>query len=542
MNKRLISILAIALAAATASTVIAFLIGQHQSENDVRLLEKEIEQLHENEKQAAIVRRTSQQMEDIAFQQKALSDSQRDSAEVQRRLALQMRDRAEQESREAREAKAQALEALSEAEMQRSKAEELQLIAIDERDRATLAKSVSDTLYYRDLSHTLGITAITRRSINGEELSQLLAYASFYIAKRFKGNTYHEQIFEALTQNTRHTGIHRMPYHGAVEDIAPYPAKPGTFVAVSDYGEVVLCNEQGVELLFFDKTYDFRWVEVVSEQIIVNAFHGPVLQIKSNGEVKVREIPQGDYSKLIPYKRGVMLMAERHLVWFNPNQPNHHIIKLDRPLSSMVDCDGQLLLYFADGTSATIDNNFRVLPHPSPAHGRVVTAATYDPQLRCLCLGYKNGDVELFNPEGRYIERLQGHRSIVNDIQIMDGVLISCAYDKTAQLWYLPNLQMASGYSFLEELASPTPLAKRNVSGAVTEWCNPVRITFSSWAYSAGMHGGTAYVGTSSGEIHYFCYDLSKMAAELQSRLKRNLTPEEWQKNIGLDLPYETFK
>ena len=51
---------------------------------------EEMNRLEEAGKDAAIVKRVSQQMEDIAYQQKTISDRQRDRAEEQSILATRM--------------------------------------------------------------------------------------------------------------------------------------------------------------------------------------------------------------------------------------------------------------------------------------------------------------------------------------------------------------------------------------------------------------------------------------------------------------------
>ena len=106
----------IAAAAATA----AYFIGKGHADSVSDDIMDELEMLRQEQSDAAVVKRVSQQMEDIAYLQKTVSDQERDRAEQQSELAMAMRDRAEQESRIAREAQSKAMAAVKEAEAQKA--------------------------------------------------------------------------------------------------------------------------------------------------------------------------------------------------------------------------------------------------------------------------------------------------------------------------------------------------------------------------------------------------------------------------------------
>lgn len=173
--------------AVVAVAVISFLVGKNASkETDKEDLLETIHSLQVEERDAAIVKRVSQQMEDIAYQQKAISDKQRDRAEEQSKLAIQMRDKAEVESRAAREAEGQAKLYAKEAEKSAREADGQREIAIshqkmaeEQRDQANYAKSITDTLSYRTLGRTLGNLSVTQHETGNTEIANLLAYASW---------------------------------------------------------------------------------------------------------------------------------------------------------------------------------------------------------------------------------------------------------------------------------------------------------------------------------------------------------------------------
>ena len=178
----------IALGAFSGIAAVAYHIGKSQTDNQLSELHEELERLQAGEKDAAVVKRVSQQMEDIAYQQKAISDQQRDRAEEQSILAVQNAERAEMESRAAREAEGKANVAAQEAERERANAEHQQEIAVEQRDEATHAKNVADTLNIRTQARILGATSQIRREAGETEVADLLAYTSWYFLKHYRGN------------------------------------------------------------------------------------------------------------------------------------------------------------------------------------------------------------------------------------------------------------------------------------------------------------------------------------------------------------------
>lgn len=86
--------------------------------------ENQLSEMQEKEKDGLVVRRISKQMEDIAYQQKEVSDRQREEAITQTRIANEMRIQAEKQRQNAEIAKKQAIKAFELAEEQRVLAEE----------------------------------------------------------------------------------------------------------------------------------------------------------------------------------------------------------------------------------------------------------------------------------------------------------------------------------------------------------------------------------------------------------------------------------
>ena len=533
-----------AAAAAVTAVATAYLIGQNQSGDDVQQLMQEVESLRQNELEAAVVKRASQQMEDIAYQQKSISDQQRERAEEQSRLALSMRDRAEQESRAARKAQQQALEALSEAELQRTKAMELQLIAEEQRDQATLAQSISDTLSYRNLSRTLGAAAITHYEAHDTEVSQLLAYASWYYANRYNGNTYQNSTFEALTTTTN--SIHRYfnrNWRSQIEDVTPYDGN--SVIAVTAYGEILKCDEQGIKTLFHDKdACDFRWVLVIDKNIYALNYHGSLYRLTPQGRRNVYSLSGDHYFCMVQADdHSLLLCSTNRLCWFDltSNTISAQIELEQQSVTGLAQRGSQTLVFFDNGECSEFDRRGVLTPQRRLKMSSEVSASFYDSQQHCLCLGLDSGDIVLVNDQDSICFTLSEHNSSVTDIKIQGQVLISTSFDKTARVWNLDRLRNRDGYNFSEVFnpRSGSTLSKK--SNRTAEWLIPAEYDFDKWPLAIAVIGDQAWIATSNGAIWQVCHSVPQMADKLRKSLKRDLTEDEWKQYIGADFPYIQF-
>ena len=168
----------IALAVLVGVGAAEYSIGYNRSKAQLASLREEMDRLEEAGKEAAIVKRVSQQMEDIAYQQKSISDQQRDRAEQQSVLAIRNAEIAEQESRAAHQAELKANAAAQVAERERANAEFQQEIALEQRDEATHAKNVADTLNRRTQARSLAVSSLVRREAGDSELQYPTAKAA----------------------------------------------------------------------------------------------------------------------------------------------------------------------------------------------------------------------------------------------------------------------------------------------------------------------------------------------------------------------------
>ena len=180
-------------------------IKELQDENNA-LLEK-ITTLEQRDIDANIVKRTSAQLEEIAFQQKTISDIQREEALSLKKEADRQKDFAIKEKFKASQAEKAAVEAFQGMEVQKH-------IADTRRIEAERAKRKTDSLARLTLGVSLATQAQDYNTLGQTELANLLAKSAYLFIKENKGNIYSTRLYNSLTSisnmsstNTIHKGI-----------------------------------------------------------------------------------------------------------------------------------------------------------------------------------------------------------------------------------------------------------------------------------------------------------------------------------------------
>jgi WD40 repeat protein len=155
-----------------------------------------------------------------------------------------------------------------------------------------------------------------------------------------------------------------------------------------------------------------------------------------------------------------------------------------------------------------------------------ILSVTFHPRRPLLAYGTEvlgekgvatKGLVKIVNIEtGKQVKELSGHKAGVSDIQFSpDGLLLASAgLDRKLQMWVVDKE---------EDL----PIVMDNNNGNI--W----RVRFSK---------GSDYLLAScnNGEIRIWPTDPKMLAEQICPKLKRNMTPDEWEKYVGNGFPYES--
>lgn len=528
------------------SVGIGYVIGKSQVVTTDQALLDELNVLKTEESDAAVVKKVSQQMSDIAYQQKEISDKQRERAEEQSKLATEMRDRAEQESKAARAAEEKALQSAREADIQRANALSHQKTAEQQRDQAKYAQRVTDTLSYQTLGRTLGSIALIQNENGNKEMAQHLAYLGWWFIDKYNGVTYQPEIFKALSQTSGSILNIKMQKTGSVTSICP--VAHNSFVAVSNYGEIskfILSKaETKVQTVLQNNSYDFRDVYVDNDQIYALSLHGPLCIIGSLNLLRPIQLKYDSYMKLLRVdKQTLLIVGKKSLWWFDlAEQKLTCYAKVNSEITCACQRGNVTSLFYADSSYAEADKTGKITPKKAMTK-YVVYSAYYDKEREALFMGSKNGNIVMVNKYNHVMTIFSAHYAQITDMMVVGDVLVSGAYDKTLLFGRLSNVKYAYGLSLEKELQVKPNANEDNIwKGRVNTRMNPIEIVYGNWPLVVRNFGeNEGLVGLSNGQIQRLNISIASMAYMLRNKLTRNLTRNEWNTFVGESIPYQKY-
>lgn len=523
--KKILTITLLAVSVA-ALAYLAYRYGRSSAESDLDELRNQIAEYQKEETDAVVVKRVSQQMEDIAYQQKAVSDLQRERAEHQSLLATANALRAEKESQMARLAEGRAVEALKDAEVQRNYAIDARRDAENQLIQTQLQKSITDTLSFRTLGRTLASASISQYEAKNYVVSTLLAYASNYFISKYNGNVYQNESFQALVRASEVNRRFTTQKYAAVGGTVKIDGKGDGCVVVTKFGGIEkwehVTGSAVHTNLYQNKAYDFRDVELEDDgSVWALSREGTLCCLPRDGRSLMSYTLSPDsYFNIMKLSAATyMLVAQRSICWFDTKSRKvTSAITLPGTLSTVTLRDKTLLLFYNDGKYAEMTLDGRVTPKASPVQG-VVTAAFYDKKRGYCFYGMKSGKVLV--PATKRV--LSDHISSITDIDLDGDILITSGYDKEVHVWNLAKLYDGS---------------------TTSEWLTPVVVRFDSWPLNLSLDRDKDYVwiGTSNGNVQRMSYSVRNLVGVVRGKLQRNFTPEEWKTYVGAGVPYVKFK
>ena len=515
-----------------------------RQEEQIKELTRQVNQSAEVERRANVVQRVSKQMEEIAYQQKDISDLQREEAERQTALAVELRRRAEEEQLAARAAEGRARNAAIRADSMRSRAEEMTKLALEAQRVSERDRNVMDTLSYRTLARSLGATSASQWQSGNKELARMLTNAALLFLDRYKGNPFQPEVFSSLLQVTSNTdqklGSFNTNTKAAIRDICRIPNQEG-FVAVTDYGEVFVRGDQEDDIarknLVQNPRYNFRGVHALEDRAYVLDVSGALLMVPYSGKpLQVAQLNGSHFNHLLKLHGTKLLLGGRrelHIFDMERNEVIHHM-GLPKPIQLLARLNGKIYIFYTDGTSVNLDEDYRLQEMDWKVPGRVVTAAIYVPKYRYYFLGMKDGDILVKDLRMHTVGNVIGHQSEITSLQWDKDLLMSTSMDTHVYMLFMPKIQGSEEYVFTDH------------STELQEWVVPVDDMESlsengtrSWPLCSILRNDEVLVGYSNGAILSMNYNLRNMRRELSSQVKREFTPEEWTNYVSSTAPYQ---
>ena len=553
------------IAIAVIAGLIVYVFASSGYESEIAELNNRIEEMKSAERNALITKRISEQMEDIAYEQKALSDKQRERAEEQSRLADIERGKAELEREAAREAEQKARASAKEAENMRAIAEQQSALATQNMEEALKARSHADTLFYQSLARSLAQTSITQYKSGDKSLAALLAYSAWYYTDKFKGNVYHQDIYTALLDNAPRARmrIGRVSGNPRVMAKIPYSyikdSKMG-YVIATDYGEICnlipKLNSKGIvdkydeQIIFNNPNYLFRDVCIVNGYILALDVSGtlvkttltstndkrtsndvvgkgprPAQRIKEDAFISRKYLPMSNMPQerwrhlLQNDENKIIAVGEHQVVWLDANGNNIlHTHSITDEISEAGVVENTLVIFTKTGNLLTFnDGKPSVTTRISLPRNNPVSYYYYMKDKGMHILGTEDGDVLLYDKDHKYIKSLVGHSGAITHMEQLGWCLATSSYDHKICLWNLNDLN--------------TQIA-------------PIEVYYDKWplSFTTNRDNWTLIVGLADGDIESLHISVEDNKDNVHDHIERNFTPQEWEYYIGEGVKYRRFK
>ena len=488
----------------------------NRSKDRVADLQNQVGVLTEQMKKASVVKHISKQMEDIAYQQKSISDKRSDEAIQQSKIANEMRSRADMMRRKAEEEQLKAQKSEKDAIAAYNAAKEQRAFAEDKQRQAEYAKCVADTLSYKALARSLGSLSTTQYQIGNQELAALLAYSSWSFANRYKENVYLPAIFNALSKSSMSV-YSKNDNKGAITKIA-FTDSSSSFVTTTKYGELIqwddVMGEMKPNVLLSEPKYDFRDVLIDNGSLYALSRNG-ALYVKSDKGVQLQQLEGTDFLRICDLGDGKLLFVSDHgLNFYNKGslQPIKSIT-LTNKVSSVGKLNGKYIVFCQGGSAFKVEDIDNVRQMPLSVSSSV-TAFAWSPTLNLSALGTDNGTIYLMDDKWKEIKTLTGHRSAITQVDFKDGNLMSSSYDCTVNMWNL-------GLQKVEPI---------------------ILKTFSTWVHCFNASKkGVIWTGDESGSLSRIVISPFDMANKIKDNLKRDFTQDEWHYYVGSTIPFESY-
>ncbi len=510
---------AVAVVGLSALSAVA-LRGWQAERQRANALQAQMATLNKQEQRSAVMRSVSKQLEEIALQQKIISDERREEAIQQKRTAELMRQQSEVERMKALVAQEKAQTSEHHAQEALQTAESERQIAEHQRIKAEMAKRVTDTLSYQALSRSLGSLALIQSQRGNSELADLLAYASYHYNDRYGGDIYHPAIFQSLL--TASESMRIWPKHrGAVMAMAFMPHQDNVIVTVSTYGEIMLHEKRGEQLvtrrLLTDSQYDFRDVYIDAQSVIYAISRsGHLAVVHSDGTSKVIAVNLLDMPQWLSMIDGdnILIVGDHGLAQYNRQRGVVSTRELDFRITA-ASRYGNLPVIFDDkGRQHVVENITELVTSEVPVKGRI-TAFASSKNTRQAAFGLIDGTIYLLNEQSGDVTRLEGHLSRISKLKFNGRRLFSASYDGMLNLWNTAS----------DKIEPMTLLRAGN-------WI--MNFTFDATK-------NNAWIGTYNGDVSEALMSVPTMAGIVRDKLKRNFTVDEWNYYIGKNVSYERF-
>lgn len=497
--------------------IIFYLAYYHLVRENDRVL-TELNALRKQEKQSDLIQSVSRQMEEIAYQQKDISEERRREAVAQTEKASRMQHQANVERERALAAQSEAEKAYRQADWQKE-------LAMKRLLQAEYSRRVADTLSYLSLGRSLGTFSVIQYQSGNTELAALLAYSSWNFTQKSGGDAFHPAIFNALSRSCQqgHSWFH---HKGAITSIIPVEPidsihQNERLVTCSKYGELLRWDYDGkyysVTTLVKDTRYDFRCVYQSPNGFIYSLSYNGSLVIAGPSGIQVIPLSGSGFKWMVPLEgnRLCIISTQGIYIFDCLGHTVHSVDTLGATITFAGKSEKCIYVFMEEGRTKIYSLKGEFIRYAKDQTDGLSVTAFCSLSGTGYAVGCKDGCILLCQPDGTVIKKLIGHRAPVTSLSIQGSRLFSGSYDNTLRMWNMEEVKVEPA----------------------------VILEHTGWIHSFYLSSDEAFVfmGDEQGGLYQFPFSPAYMADVILGRLVRNFTREEWEYYIGVRIPFESY-
>ncbi len=476
-------------------------------------------------------RQNAEAQRQVAIQEQERAEQERQNAEAQRQVAIQEQDRAERERQNAEKQRRVAIQEQERAEQERQNAEKQRQIAIKQKQSA-------NRLHLLSVARSLAIQSVKIQQKEQVELGSLMALQAYVFNTRYQGSSLNPAIYTAL-----HLGLSAFN-EGRLEVLRGHEDGVRS-IEFSPDGQMLVSGSDDGRLLLWSKE-DLDWTGTV-----IKSSGAPIRSIAFSSDGKLlaegdangalwmwpldrpgtpaiqiaEQTPNSTIGSLAFDNVGKYLAAgilEGEVRIWNLNEPGEppRVPYRDqgRVYGLAFSPVEQVLVW--GGADGYIRSWEAQKPDRPPTKLKYqeeqIRSVVFSPDGALLAAGTAVGDILIWNYRDPAAESITliGHSSAITSMRfVQDGqLLVSSSLDKTVRIWNVEDPDEEP--SLLEH----------------DDWV---------WAASFSPDGTKIVSGSADKNAYVWTTDAKLLAEQLRGKLNRNMSIQEWDDFVGVDIPYE---
>lgn len=380
--------------------------------------------------------------------------------------------------------------------------------------------------------------------IEDPQLAGLTAMQGYLYHKKYEGNKYDPYVFRGLYYalaklNGFNYNASKVPgiYKNKMYALAVSSNTTSFYITGND-GRIFEGNystQKVDKLLYENKGYPNKVLALSKdEKYLVNGSDSSNIEIITLAQPSKPRMVEGHKSfindiKFLPDNSGfISASADKTLRMTNHiNGQSKEILRLPFDLKSIdISPDGKQLAGVSTAGNLIMvnlkDYTYKELINEAPSR---ILSVVFHPYRPILAYGVElisnqlkiiRGVVKLMDLETMKVRELSGHRSGITDLEFSpDGLLLASAgLDRKLQMWVVDH-------------ENDLPILMDNNNGYV-------------WDISFTKGSDYLIASCNDGEIRFWPTDPRMLAEQVCPKLKRNMTPEEWEIYVGNNIGYES--